>query len=136
MNKVVARYANGTVVKGSCMNVDTTKPTLHVRTPEGSTAVVALADLKALFFVKTLEGDAKHQEGMAVAPADPRARGSHLIEMRFRDGESLVAFANRYPPVGAFFFVVPVDSASNNIRILVNRAETVSIEKATEARLT
>jgi hypothetical protein len=131
MNKVVARYANGTVVKGTSMNVDPTKPVIHVRTSDGPTSEVALADLKALFFVKSLEGNAAHDEAMSAAPADPRARGSHLIEMRFHDGERLVAFANRFPPVGAFFFVVPVDSGSNNIRILVNRAQLVSVEKAT-----
>ena len=130
MHKVVARYADGTVVKGTSMNVDPTKPTLHVRTPDGRTAEVLLTDLKALFFVRTLEGDANHEEAMSATPADPRARGSHLVEMRFRDGERLVAFANRYPPVGAFFFVLPVDTGSNNIRILVNRAELVTIERA------
>ena len=133
MNKVVARHADGTIVKGTSMNVDVSKPTIHVRTSDGKMTGVRLADLKALFFVKSLEGDSAHNEAMAAAPADPRARGSHLIEMRFRDGERLVAFANRFPPAGAFFFVVPVDSASNNVRILVNRAELHSIEKATEA---
>ena len=133
MNKVVARYADGTVVKGSSMNVDPTKPTIHVRTADGPTSEVALAELKALFFVKSLEGNAAHDEAMRAAPADSRARGSHLIEMRFRDGERLVAFANRFPPVGAFFFVVPVDTASNNLRILINRTQITSIEKVTPA---
>jgi hypothetical protein len=133
VNKVVARLADGTVVKGTSMNVEVAKPTIHVRTSDGKMTEVRLADLKALFFVKTLEGDAAHNEAMSAAATDPRARGSHLVEMRFRDGERLVAFANRFPPVGAFFFVVPVDSASNNVRILVNRAELVSIEKTTDA---
>jgi hypothetical protein len=130
MHKVVARFADGTVVKGTSMNVDPAKPTVHVRTPDGQMAEVSLTDLKALFFVKTLEGDATHDEAMSAPPADPRARGSHLVEMRFRDGERLVAFANRYPPIGAFFFVLPVDADSNNIRILVNRAELTTIERA------
>ena len=43
------------------------------------------------------------------------------MEVRFKDGERLVALANRYPPLGKLFFLVPVDPASNNIRILVNR---------------
>lgn len=123
MNKVVARYADGRIVKGTTLNVDVAKPVLHVRAPDGITAEVRLAELKALFFVKTLEGDSLHDEGMEAAPADPRGRGARLVEMRFRDGERLVAFANRYPLTANFFFVVPVDSGSNNIRILVNRAQ-------------
>jgi hypothetical protein len=133
MNKVVARYANGTIVKGSSINVDVAKPTIHVRTADGKTVEVRLAELKALFFVKTLEGDAAHNEAMNAAPGDSRGRGSHLLDMRFRDGERLVAFANRYPPTGSFFFVAPVDTRSNNIRILVNRAEVVSIDKVGQA---
>ena len=110
MNKVVARYADGRIVKGTTLNVDVTKPVLHVRGPDGTTAEVRLVELKALFFVKTLEGDRTHDEGMEAAPTDLRGRGARLVEMRFRDGERLVAFANRYPLTADFFFVVPVDS--------------------------
>jgi Family of unknown function (DUF6982) len=132
-NKVVARFADGRLVKGMSMNVDPSKPTLHVRTAEGKMEEVRLADLKALFFVKSLDGDSGHNEAMAAEPSDPRARGSHLVELRFRDGERLVAFANRYPPLGAFFFLVPVDGKSNNIRILINREQVVSIDRLNRA---
>ena len=55
------------------------------------------------------------------------------MELRFTDGERLVAFANRFPPLGAFFFLLPVDPKSNNIRMLVNRAQVASIERFTHA---
>ena len=55
------------------------------------------------------------------------------MELRFRDGERLVAFVNRFPPLAAFFFLVPVDTKSNNIRILVNREQVVSIDHANHA---
>jgi hypothetical protein len=132
-NKVVARYAAGGLVKGESINIDSSKPTIHIRTLEGKMEEIRLADLKALFFVKSLDGDSTHNEAMTAAPADSRARGSHLVELRFRDGERLVAFANRYPPAGAFFFLVPVDTKSNNIRILVNREQVVSIERVGQA---
>jgi hypothetical protein len=70
---------------------------------------------------------------MAAEATDPRARGSILVELRFTDSERLVAFANRFPPLGAYFFLVPVDPKSNNIRILVNRAQVVSIDRLTQA---
>lgn len=133
MNKVVARYANGGLVKGESLNVDPSKPTIHGRTSDRKMTEVRLAELKALFFVKSLDGDSTHAEAMSAVPADPRSRGSHLVELRFRDGERLVAFANRYPPLGAFFFLVPVDTKSNNIRILVNRQQVLNIEKLGQA---
>ena len=88
-----------------------------------------MSALKALFFVKSLDGDAAHNEAMSVEADDPRARGSHLVELRLKDGERMVAFANRFPPLGAVFFLVPVDAKSNNLRILVNRAEVLSISR-------
>jgi len=133
MNNVVARFADGRIVKGVSMNVDITKPACHVSTSDGKMEEVRLADLKALFFVKSLDGDSAHNEAMAAEATDPRARGSILVELRFTDSERLVAFANRFPPLGAYFFLVPVDPKSNNIRILVNRAQVVSIDRLTQA---
>jgi len=44
-----------------------------------------------------------------------------------------VAFANRYPPLGAYFFLVPVDPKSNNLRILVNREQVATIDRFNDA---
>ena len=35
---------------------------------------------------------------------------------------------NRYPPNRPYFFVLPMDPASNNVRILVNREAVVEME--------
>ena len=40
----------------------------------------------------------------------------------------------RYPPVREFFFVLPVDARSNNLRILVNRAAVVRIRQKLDGR--
>ena len=132
-NRVVARFANGSLVKGVSINVDPARPSCHVRSGDGIVHEVRFADLKALFFVKSLDGNPAHDEAMTVAAADPRVRGAHLMEVRFKDGERLVALANRYPPLGKLFFLVPVDPASNNIRILVNRDQLDSLEKVSSA---
>lgn len=118
-NMVVARFADGRMLKGSSLDVDPARPKCHIRTADGMHEVL-LADLKALFFVKSLEGDAKHVEGQEIAPVDPRLRGSKLVEVAFRDGETLRGLCMRYPPKLPFFFLVPVDTGSNNVRILIN----------------
>jgi hypothetical protein len=125
--KVVARFQDGRLLKGISMDVDPSRPTFHVRPPEGRAVEVSLADLKALFFVRTLEGNPAHQEGRNPEPADSRARGSTLVSLRFADGEEMVGLTIRYPPNRPYFFIVPVDPKSNNIRILVNRAAVVSM---------
>ena len=109
------------------MDVDLAKPACHIRTPDGAIYTVELNELKALFFVKTLSGDAQHSEGMELQPADRRQFGSALVELTFGDGERMVGLTNRATPNRNFFFVLPVDSRSNNIRILVNRSALRSI---------
>ena len=128
-NSVVARLADGTLVKGTTLNVELSKPSFHVRTAEGQMVEVTLASLKALFFVRDLAGDPQHNDQERLSPGDPRLRGSKLIELTFRDSEHLLGLTNRYPPMGAFFYVLPVDPKSNNLRVLVNRAEVVSISQ-------
>ncbi|MEO8200647.1 MAG: hypothetical protein ABI679_09025 [Gemmatimonadota bacterium] len=129
-NLVIARYRDGHVVKGVSFDVDPAKPTCHVRPDTGAVMEVRLADLKALFFVKTLEGNSKHDEGAEVATGDRRTHGSAMIVLTFEDGEKLTCLTNRFPPNRPFYFVVPVDLESNNVRILVNAAAVASFENA------
>lgn len=127
-NRVVARYRDGRIVKGMSLDVDAARPSCHVRPEGGQATEVALADLKALFFVRSLEGSPQHHESVRVEPKDPRLHGSTVVRLRFEDGEELVGLTNAYPPTRPFFFVVPVDRESNTIRILVNRAAVVAID--------
>jgi hypothetical protein len=129
MNKVVARFKDGRIVRGTTLSVDPARPTFHVRTQEGKSLEVQLSDLKAVFFVRSLEGDSKHNEDRSPDPEDPRHRGSILISMAFADGEVMVGLMNAYPPTKPYFFVVPVDKKSNNIRILINRAALAAIDQ-------
>lgn len=127
-NLVVARYLDGKILKGTSLDVDPAKPSFHLRPPDGITAEVKLKDLKALFFVRSLEGDMARHENHALDPGDPRARGSTAVSLRFPDGERMIGLTNRYPPNRPFFFVVPVDQESNNIRVLVNRSAVKAMD--------
>ena len=121
-NEVVAHYLDGRVVKGITLDVDPGRPLFHIRTAAQGTLEVRLAELKAVFFVKDLIGNSGRSDVLALEPSDGRARGSYPIELEFADGEHLVGLTVRYPPVRPFFFVLPADARSNNLRVLVNRA--------------
>ena len=88
---------------------------------------VHLPDLKALFFVRSLEGNATRDENRTPNPQDRRGLGATPMTMTFEDGEVMVGLTIRYPPTRPFFFILPVDAESNNLRILVNRAAVVSM---------
>ncbi|HEY7478901.1 MAG TPA: hypothetical protein VH680_00160 [Gemmatimonadales bacterium] len=121
-NEVVARYLDGRIVKGISLDVDPSRPVCHIRPLGQPTLEVKLSDLKALFFVKDLVGNSGRTDLLKLEPDDGRARGSYPIELEFADGERLVGLTVRYPPVRPFFFVLPADARSNNVRVLVNRA--------------
>jgi hypothetical protein len=128
-NEVIARYLDGRVVKGVCLDVDPARPVCHIKTAGQGMVKVKLADLKALFFVKDLVGNAAHQEGSAVGPEDTRVRSFAGIALEFKDGERVTGLTARYPPVRPFFYVLPADTGSNNIRILVNRAAIAKVSQ-------
>ena len=121
-HKVVAHFIGGKVVKGISHDINAQKPFCHIRTLEQESIPVKLSDLKALFFVRDLAGDSQREEGRMLEAHDLRARGAHPIEVEFGDGERVMGLTAGYPPPGAFFFVLPVDARSNNLRILVNKA--------------
>jgi len=127
-NLVVARFLDGKVLKGTSLDVDPARPTFHVRPAEGPTLEVKLKELKALFFVRSLEGDMARHETRTLDPGDPRGHGSTPVALHFPDGEVMLGLTNRFPPTRPFFFIVPVDAGSNNIRILVNRTAIKKME--------
>src|SRR5262249_60405225 len=126
-NPIVADLLGGRVTKGASFDVFPDRLICHVATRDQGVVIVKLADLKALFFVKDLQGSADHHDEQTFAPGDPRVRGARLLEIRFRDGERLVGLAPAYSEAPPFFFVVPADATSNNLRILVNRAASESV---------
>ena len=130
-NEVVAHYLDGRVVKGISLDVDPARPKCHIRSPGQGPVEVPLSELKALFFVKDLVGNSGRNDILELEPSDGRARGSFPIEVEFMDGERLVGLTVRYPPIRPFFFILPADARSNNIRVLVNRAAVKQMSQPT-----
>ena len=127
-NDVVAHFLDGRLVKGTSLDVAPNRPRCHVKTAE-QMVEVELGKLKALFFVRDLEGDREYREANTPDPEDMRLRGTKGIEVRFHDGERLVGLTNRFPPTQQYFFVLPIDANSNNIRVLVNKFAVETIKE-------
>ena len=127
MNNVVAHFKDGRVLKGSSLAVDPNKPSFPLRPKEGKAVDIQFKDLKAVFFVRSLEGDAHYVDARTMSPGDPRSHGSTKVRLEFEDGETLLGLVNSYPPAKQFFYLNPLDAHSNNIRILVNRGAVTSV---------
>jgi hypothetical protein len=116
--RLVVRYLDGRLLKG--FNTDFTAAKRHVQVwmvpngPEVSRITVPLGHLKAIFFVHDLQGDPGEHPG--VETSSERGR---RIEVTFVDGEVLEGTTLSYSPEGPGFFVTPLDSSGNNVRIFV-----------------
>lgn len=125
--KVVAHFLDHRIVKGTSVAIDPSKPVCHIHTPADGMREVELANLKALYVVRDLAGRPDYQEASEPDPNDLRLRGSREVYVVFRDGEHLSGLVNGQRSARQFFWVLPIDPKSNNIRILVNRSAVLGI---------
>jgi hypothetical protein len=128
MNKVVARFADGRIVKGTTSDFSPAKDSFHLTatTPGAKPVEIFTKELKAVFFVKDFAGDSRYQEKNQFDPAKP-APGRRL-RVVFKDGEVLVGTTAAYQPGRPGFFMVPADPGSNNTRCYVIVAATRQVD--------
>jgi uncharacterized protein DUF6982 len=116
-NRIVARFADGRLLKGTTQDFAAAKDTFHVIGSEGGArpVKVAVADLKAVFFVKSLVGNPAYIE---IKEFGGPVQGRR-VQVTFKDGETLVGSTQGYQPDRPGFFLTPADPKSNNERIFV-----------------
>ena len=126
MNRVVARFADGQIVKGMTSDFTPAKESFHVAVamaPAGAKPVrIHMKDLKALFFVKDFTGNPQHSERNAFDPSHPQV--GRRISVTFKDGEVLVGTTHGYQRGRPGFFLVPADTTSNIERCYIVAAAT------------
>jgi len=129
MHRIVARFQDGHMLKGFTSDFLPTKGTFHLFPSDSATGAkpteVAVGELKALFFVKTFEGNPSHEEPSDF-PADQKSTGRR-IRVIFKDGEIMSGTTQGFDRSRPGFFVVPVDSGSNNERCFVVTAATEKV---------
>jgi hypothetical protein len=117
-SRVVIRRANGRLHKGYTHDFLPAKGFIHVQAePKASERRLSIpfGDLKAIFFVKDLDGNPGYAEDRTL---DPSAKG-RKIWIRFRDGEEIVGTTFSYSSGAPGFFLQPADPKSNNDRVFV-----------------
>jgi hypothetical protein len=121
VNRVVARFIDGRVVKGTTVDFSATREFFHITDPipvQGwNRTEIFVRELKALFYVKDFDGDPQHVEKTALDSPPPASE--RRVEVVFDDGEVLSGTTGRYRGVGNGFFLVPADAQSNNERCFI-----------------
>jgi hypothetical protein len=119
-NKVVVRFSDGRVLKGTTEDFFPNRPAFHLR-PLGTDEVrdIRCKELKAVFFVKDFGGDPKRREARGFDQATIDISRGKKIAVRFKDGETVFGYTLTYLPDRSGYFVTPADPASNNLRVYV-----------------
>ncbi len=119
VNRIVLHYKNAVVVKGVTHDFVPEKPKFHLVHQDGRIEEVDTESLKAVFFVKTYEGDKGYQEKKGFSGFDPKYLRGIKIKITFLDNEVVYGSTMGYNKQRKGFFVLPADPAGNNIRIYV-----------------
>ena len=99
-SKIVVRQKDGRVVKGTTKDFFPNKAQFHLSTIDGHVEEFAIEELKAIFFVKTYEGDESHEYDYN----DTVPGGGRKIRVVFADGEQVVGYTQAYSPNRPGFF--------------------------------
>jgi len=128
-DKVVLRFTDGKLLKGYLKEFSQDSHKVLFKKLDGKKdQSIPIPKLKAIFFVKTFDGDSKYVEKKIYGIR--RSEGKKIF-VKFNDNESMIGYLQGGVPwnKGFFlsnpdkekkgFFLVPVDEDSNNIKVFV-----------------
>jgi hypothetical protein len=119
LHKVVVRYKNGNVLKGTTSDFapNRTTFTLSEEPPTGREPTrIGIEELKAIFFVHSFQGNREYREQKLRIPQGTIGRRYLLT---FTDGETMRGTALGVNLSRYGFLLFPSDPGSNNKRIFV-----------------
>jgi hypothetical protein len=122
-NKVIARFKEGSVIKGYAFDFSPLKTSFHLNKENGEVVQIDTRKLKALFFVKDLNGNQYYYENYN----DIISGTGKKVEVHFNDDEVVTGYTMSCSPDRHGFFLTPADCDCNNERIFVIKTATKKI---------
>ena len=129
-NKVVVHFRDGKIIKGYAYDFNPSKETFHLTDFQNAnqTTEVSISLMKAVFFVKTFEGDKDHPNPEDFSMENLNNTSGLRVKVTFFDGELMYGTTHGYSPERTGFFVFPADKTINNERVFVIKESTVAVE--------
>ncbi|HKB07234.1 MAG TPA: hypothetical protein VKF61_03010 [Candidatus Polarisedimenticolia bacterium] len=127
--RIVAHFLTGNVLKGTAHEFSTDGPSFRL-TPQGGGAdmEVCFKHLKAVFFVKDLNGSAKRRNVKGFLRMPGQTPQGIKIAVRFLDGEVLCGYSYMHTAGTQGFFLFPADTTGNNVRVYVMASAASEIQ--------
>jgi hypothetical protein len=127
--RVVAHFLDGSVTRGTTSDFFPNRPSFHLVPPDGGKPQeIECCSLKALFFVKDLQGCPEREDIRGFISGPRETAHGRKVAVLFRDGELLCGYTLSFSPAQEGFMLFPADPGSNNARVFVLRGATVQIE--------
>ena len=120
-NQVVVRYRDGSLKKGYTHDFTPLRDSFHLTLEDdsGEILTVGISELKAIFFVKTFNGDRQYIEKKFFEQVDQSRFRGLKVRVVFEDGEIIRGISLGYNEKKKGFFLIPVDPECNNDRIYI-----------------
>lgn len=136
-NLVVVHYMDGTLLKGCTHDFLPAKEVFHITSEsekdKGTIHEVLTSELKAIFFVKTLDGSLNYKEKKKFDEVDTSGHRGMKIKIIFADGETVRGISLGYNRNRKGFFLIPADPDSNNKRIYVVLDAVIDVKLGSDA---
>lgn len=132
-HRIVVHFRDGRLLKGCTYDFIPANETFHLtsekETDKGRVYEINCADLKAIFFVKTLRGDKKYAERKRFEEVEGAGSRGLKIRVEFPDGEIIRGTSYDYSDKFKGFFIIPVDPKGNNekVYVITDAAQDVKI---------
>lgn len=136
-DKTVLRFNDGTILKGYITDFSPRSDTVTLQEVEtGKKYTVDIHQLKAIFFVRSFEGDSRRRDKKSYGKAKPKG---NKIFIKFKDNEHVIGFLESDLPwkKGFFlskqeditkgFFILPADEDSNNVKVFVFSSSVMDV---------
>ena len=123
-DKVIARFKDGSLIKGKIHDFFIDNSKFRFETTKGERRKISVEELKAIFWVKDFQGNKNHRDKFNF----DLDIGGRRIRVRFFDGELIIGHTIGYSPNKPGFFMVPLDTESNNKGVFVIKSATEIIE--------
>lgn len=128
---VAVRFLDKRVLKGRIVDFRPDRDFFHVEEEGAAVATrVEVEGLKAVFFVKTLEGNRDHVDKRTF---EQRLGTEKKVWIEFTDGERLAGWSNSFASQRAGFYVFPADEDSNMEKAYVFRAAVAKLDEGEAA---
>jgi len=118
-SKVVVRLKDKTLLKGKISNFSQSFDSFEVELLNGDLQIVDIDNIKAIFFVKSFEGDKKHQYQYK----DELLWEGDKLSLTFADGEKMVGYTQHLDFISnRGLLITPADVNGNNKHVFASKS--------------